>query len=289
MEICWPDADPQAALRSLRVALHAARRAVEPELAPRATSSYLIGEGALLRLAPHTVWIDADEAERLAEAALAHGGRAELTAALDAFTGELLPEDRVRAVVPPPPGATGRAAGEDPPRTGRRPSRSGRHRGSGGGSRANPGGLTRRGVRPPRPDRGVPPAGASPPGGAPVPPVPGGTGRGDRGAAGRRDGSAVPPSPRRADLGRPVGTAGAAGGGAATTRPAAARPGRRAGRAAGGREQAGPPRHRRGRPRQDAPRCRGGPPGCRKGGGRAVGRRPRRGRAPAVRPVRGGG
>nr|WTB28529.1 AAA family ATPase [Streptomyces sp. NBC_00830] len=94
MEICWPDADAQAALRSLRVALHAARRAVEPELAPRAASSYLIGEGALLRLDPHTVWIDADEAERLAEAALAHGGRAELMAALNAFTGELLPEDR---------------------------------------------------------------------------------------------------------------------------------------------------------------------------------------------------
>ena len=39
MEICWPDADPHAALGSLRVALHAARRAVEPELAPRAASS----------------------------------------------------------------------------------------------------------------------------------------------------------------------------------------------------------------------------------------------------------
>ncbi|MCX4514592.1 AAA family ATPase [Streptomyces sp. NBC_01619] len=94
MEICWPDADPHAALGSLRVALHAARRAVEPELAPRAASSYLIGEGAMLRLDPDTVWIDADEAEGLAEAALAHGDRVELAVALDAFTGELLPEDR---------------------------------------------------------------------------------------------------------------------------------------------------------------------------------------------------
>lgn len=34
MEICWPDSDAQAALGSLRVALHAARRAIEPELAP---------------------------------------------------------------------------------------------------------------------------------------------------------------------------------------------------------------------------------------------------------------
>ncbi|MET9676308.1 AAA family ATPase [Streptomyces sp. NPDC006482] len=94
MEICWPDADPQAALGSLRVALHAARRAIEPELTPRSASSYLIGEGSLLRLDPRTVRIDADEAETLAEAALAGGGRAELAAALEAFTGELLPEDR---------------------------------------------------------------------------------------------------------------------------------------------------------------------------------------------------
>ncbi|MFE5715736.1 ATP-binding protein [Streptomyces sp. NPDC056501] len=94
MEICWPDADPQAALGSLRVALHAVRRAIEPELAPRSVSSYLTGEGSLLRLDPRTVRIDADEAEALAEAALAHGGRAELAAALEAFTGELLPEDR---------------------------------------------------------------------------------------------------------------------------------------------------------------------------------------------------
>ncbi|MFD3491429.1 ATP-binding protein [Streptomyces sp. NPDC058690] len=94
MEICWPDSDAQAALGSLRVALHAARRAIEPELAPRASSSYLTGEGTLLRLDPHTVVIDADQAENLAEQALAGGSTEALTAALAAFTGELLPEDR---------------------------------------------------------------------------------------------------------------------------------------------------------------------------------------------------
>lgn len=97
MEICWPDADPHAATGSLRVALHAARRAIEPELAPRSSSSYLIGEGTLLRLDPQTVVIDADEAEALAERALADGGTAQLTAALAAFTGEVLPEDRYAA------------------------------------------------------------------------------------------------------------------------------------------------------------------------------------------------
>ncbi|MFJ6851167.1 ATP-binding protein [Streptomyces sp. NPDC091271] len=94
MEICWPDADAQAALGSLRVALHTARRAIEPELAPRASSSYLTGEGTLLRLDPRTVVIDADVAETLAQRALAGGSAAALAAALAAFTGELLPEDR---------------------------------------------------------------------------------------------------------------------------------------------------------------------------------------------------
>ncbi|MFD3561721.1 ATP-binding protein [Streptomyces sp. NPDC058686] len=94
MDICWPDADQQSATGSLRVALHAARRALEPEIAPRASSSYLISDGALLRLDPATVSIDADVAEAAARAALASQDAGELAAALERFTGELLPEDR---------------------------------------------------------------------------------------------------------------------------------------------------------------------------------------------------
>ncbi|MEV7885001.1 AAA family ATPase [Streptomyces sp. NPDC002817] len=95
IEMCWPDtAGTPAALGSLRVALHAARRALEPELTARTPSSYLVGEGALLRLAHETVWIDADEAETLAERALRTATTAHLAAALEAFTGELLPEHR---------------------------------------------------------------------------------------------------------------------------------------------------------------------------------------------------
>ncbi|MFD8738528.1 ATP-binding protein [Streptomyces sp. NPDC059618] len=94
MDVCWPDADAQAAAGSLRVALHAARHALEPELAPRAASSYLISDGTLLHLDPATVWIDADDAETAARSALADGDVAELTGALGRFTGEMLPEDR---------------------------------------------------------------------------------------------------------------------------------------------------------------------------------------------------
>ncbi|MEU2199270.1 AAA family ATPase [Isoptericola sp. NPDC019482] len=94
MDVCWPDADGPAQVGSLRVALHAARHALEPELAPRAASSYLVADGVLLRLDPATVWIDADHAEAAAVAALAAGTPDDLSAALDLFTGELLPEDR---------------------------------------------------------------------------------------------------------------------------------------------------------------------------------------------------
>ncbi|RFC76020.1 AAA family ATPase [Streptomyces sp. AcE210] len=94
MDICWPDADAQAATGSLRVALHAARRALEPELAPRAASSYLISDGAMLRLDPATVWIDADHAEEAALAALGSGDVDRFETALREFDGELLPEDR---------------------------------------------------------------------------------------------------------------------------------------------------------------------------------------------------
>ncbi|MEU2022186.1 AAA family ATPase [Streptomyces sp. NPDC016469] len=94
IDVCWPDADPQAAQGSLRVALHAARRALEPELASRATSSYLLSEGGLLHLDPARVRIDADRAEEEARTALAAGGVDGLREALHRFSGELLPEDR---------------------------------------------------------------------------------------------------------------------------------------------------------------------------------------------------
>ncbi|MEU4176317.1 AAA family ATPase [Streptomyces sp. NPDC026589] len=97
MDVCWPDADPQAAAGSLRVALHAARHALEPELAPRAASSYLVSDGAFLLLAPATVRIDADDAEAAGRAALASGRREELSRALDLLDGEVLPEDRFTA------------------------------------------------------------------------------------------------------------------------------------------------------------------------------------------------
>ncbi|MFB7634276.1 hypothetical protein ACFC0M_25480 [Streptomyces sp. NPDC056149] len=94
MAVCWPHAELRTALGSLRVALHTARHALEPELPPRGTSAYLVSDGELLRLAPDTVRVDVDEAQTRAARALRSGRRRELADALEALGGELLPEDR---------------------------------------------------------------------------------------------------------------------------------------------------------------------------------------------------
>ncbi|PFG41724.1 SARP family transcriptional regulator [Isoptericola jiangsuensis] len=90
---CWPDADDGAARRNLRVALHAARHAVEPELPARSTSSYVVQDGELLALHPTRVRIDVEEAFRAAEDGL-RGDPERLAVAHALLSAELLPEDR---------------------------------------------------------------------------------------------------------------------------------------------------------------------------------------------------
>lgn len=94
MDLLWPDAPMDSAVRNLRVTLHAARHALEPELAPRVPSSYLVAEGDLLFLAPDRVRVDADDAEEAGRAALASGNADAIGEALQVLGRELLPEDR---------------------------------------------------------------------------------------------------------------------------------------------------------------------------------------------------
>ncbi|MEU2509381.1 AAA family ATPase [Streptomyces sp. NPDC007863] len=94
MELLWPDVPMESAARNLRVTLHAARHALEPELTPRTPSSYVVAEGEALFLAADRVRVDADEAEESARAALAGGAPDALGAALASLGRELLPEDR---------------------------------------------------------------------------------------------------------------------------------------------------------------------------------------------------
>ncbi|MFF5931728.1 ATP-binding protein [Streptomyces hydrogenans] len=108
MDVMWPDAAPVTALRNLRVALHAARHALEPELAPRAGSAYLLTEGDLLRLAPDTVLVDVEEWEAAAREALRTGNLDAMSAARAALGSELLPEDRYEDWVQVPRTALGR-------------------------------------------------------------------------------------------------------------------------------------------------------------------------------------
>src|SRR6266700_2734409 len=94
IDILWPGADAESALNSFGKALHAARRALEPELPRRQDSSYLGLADAVLTLNTDHVVVDMDQFEQLAGDALRRGEAGAYEAALAAYGGELLPEDR---------------------------------------------------------------------------------------------------------------------------------------------------------------------------------------------------
>ena len=94
LELLWPDVPAKSALNRFGQALHAARRAFEPELLPRQSSAYLRLTESVLSLETEHVVIDADHFQQLAESALGHGNEEAYESALAAYGGELLPEDR---------------------------------------------------------------------------------------------------------------------------------------------------------------------------------------------------
>jgi DNA-binding SARP family transcriptional activator len=94
LETLWGHADVGSALNSLGKALHAARRALEPDLPPRSPSTYVrVSDGVVILDTQH-VLIDADQFQYLAEAALRLGSVEAYERALAVYGGELLPEDR---------------------------------------------------------------------------------------------------------------------------------------------------------------------------------------------------
>lgn len=94
MEILWPGLDLESALNGLGKALHAARRALEPELPPRKSSQYLQLTDCMLSINPERVVIDADHFQQLADDAQRSRTVTAYEAALAAYGGDLLPEDR---------------------------------------------------------------------------------------------------------------------------------------------------------------------------------------------------
>jgi DNA-binding SARP family transcriptional activator len=94
LELLWPEVDFESALNSFGKALHAARRALEPELLPRESSAYVRLTDSMVALDTERVWVDADDFQRQAESALRQRHVAGYESALAAYGGELLPEDR---------------------------------------------------------------------------------------------------------------------------------------------------------------------------------------------------
>lgn len=94
IDTLWPGVDAESALNSFGKALHAARRALEPELPRRQSSAYLRLADAVLILNTEQVVVDADQFEQLAEDAIRRREVEAYQAALAAYRGELLPEDR---------------------------------------------------------------------------------------------------------------------------------------------------------------------------------------------------
>lgn len=94
IDTLWPGVGAESALNSFGKALHAARRALEPELPRRQNSAYLRLVDAVLILDTEHVVVDADQFEQLAEGAIRRREVEAYRAALAAYRGELLPEDR---------------------------------------------------------------------------------------------------------------------------------------------------------------------------------------------------
>jgi len=105
IDILWSGVDAESALNSFGKALHAARRALEPELPRRRESAYLCLTDAMLALNSDHVIVDMDQFGELAEDALRRREIGAYEAALAAYGGELLPEDRYETWCAEPRGA----------------------------------------------------------------------------------------------------------------------------------------------------------------------------------------
>ena len=96
MDLLWPALEPGAASNNLHHALHVARRTLEPS--PGAASGYLRLRDENLALSPAgPVWVDVEAFEQAALAARHAREPAAFRAAIDLYSGELLPQDRYEA------------------------------------------------------------------------------------------------------------------------------------------------------------------------------------------------
>jgi predicted ATPase/DNA-binding SARP family transcriptional activator/DNA-binding CsgD family transcriptional regulator len=93
MDTLWPDLGARAASNNLRQALHAARRTLDPK--PDIAPHYLSLQNEQLALCPGgQCWVDAEALQEAAAAARRSREPAAYRAAIELYTGDLLPEDR---------------------------------------------------------------------------------------------------------------------------------------------------------------------------------------------------
>lgn len=93
-EILWPEMEAEAALANLHKAIHAARRALEPNLRQGAASRFLFSQDGQVSLAAEPeLSVDWDQFETQGAAALKRKDFSDCESALRLYAGDLLPED----------------------------------------------------------------------------------------------------------------------------------------------------------------------------------------------------
>src|SRR5205823_13211802 len=93
LEQLWPELEPEAAANNLHPALYFLRRVLAPEGGP-AAGAYLQLRTQQLTLCPGApLWVDAEAFAAAAEAARVSHEPGAYEAALELYTGELLPEE----------------------------------------------------------------------------------------------------------------------------------------------------------------------------------------------------
>ena len=89
----WPESGKKAASNNLRQTLHVARRTLHPD--PEIASRYLSVSGEQLLMCPEgQLWVDVEAFEEAADTARRSKDPAAYRAAIELYSGELLPEDR---------------------------------------------------------------------------------------------------------------------------------------------------------------------------------------------------
>lgn len=96
VEWLWRGQAPKWAINNLHKTIHAARRALEPDVSSGSASAFIrSNEQRIVLSAPGELWIDVDEFERLAALSLkdARGGLESCESALALYVSDLLPEE----------------------------------------------------------------------------------------------------------------------------------------------------------------------------------------------------